>query len=110
MISEPFQIGEFISVSGMEGRVEDIEARATIITSKDGRKVVIPNATLFTNPVAVQHNGGPQNGAEKQGGPAPQNNPPLDQSRPHNENTDQNEESPQKPALSSRRVRPFFSW
>jgi Mechanosensitive ion channel len=33
--------------------VDDIQARATLITTKEGRQVFIPNATLFTNPVAV---------------------------------------------------------
>lgn len=53
LLNEPFQIGDFISVTAIEGRVEDIQTRATIITTAEGRKVVIPNAVLFTNPVAV---------------------------------------------------------
>ncbi|MFZ0886059.1 MAG: mechanosensitive ion channel domain-containing protein [Candidatus Acidiferrales bacterium] len=53
LISEPFQLGDLISVTGIEGNVEDIQARATVVTTKDGRQVVIPNAVLFTNPVAV---------------------------------------------------------
>lgn len=64
LISQPFHLGDTISVTGLEGTVEDIEARATIITTKEGRKVVIPNATVFMNPVAVDHNssGDRQNG------------------------------------------------
>lgn len=57
MIHEPFQIGDFISVTGIEGTVGDIQARATLIKTAEGREVFIPNATLFTNPVAVSHNG-----------------------------------------------------
>ena len=53
LVSEPFQMGDLISVTGIEGNVEDIQARATVVTTKDGRQVVIPNAVLFTNPVAV---------------------------------------------------------
>lgn len=55
LIQQPFHLGDFISVSGMEGTVDDIQTRATIITTKEGRKVVIPNATVFMNPVAVEH-------------------------------------------------------
>jgi small-conductance mechanosensitive channel len=33
---------------------DDIQSRATIVNTKDGRQVVIPNAVLFTNPVAVE--------------------------------------------------------
>jgi len=53
LINEPFNIGDVISVTGLEGRVEDIQARATIITEVNGRRVVIPNAVLFTNAVIV---------------------------------------------------------
>ena len=57
LVSEPFRLGDFISVTGIEGNVEDIQARATVVATKEGRKVVIPNAVLFTNPVAVAGNG-----------------------------------------------------
>jgi small conductance mechanosensitive channel len=53
MISEPFQLGDGISVIGIEGKVDDIQTRATHIITKEGREVFIPNALLFTNPVAV---------------------------------------------------------
>ena len=56
LLQEPFRIGDLISVTGIEGNVSDIQARATIITTKEGRQVIIPNATIFTNPVAVGHN------------------------------------------------------
>ena len=49
-----------ISVTQIEGEVSDIQARATIVTTKEGRKVVIPNAVIFTNPVAVAHNETPK--------------------------------------------------
>jgi small conductance mechanosensitive channel len=53
LIHEPFKIGDLISVNGMEGTVDDIKTRATIITTSEGRHIVIPNAVLFTSPVAV---------------------------------------------------------
>jgi hypothetical protein len=34
--------------------VADIQARATVVTTK-GRNVIIPNAIIFMNPVAVGH-------------------------------------------------------
>jgi len=54
LLQEPFEPGNWISVTGIEGIVEDIQTRATLIRTKEGHRVVIPNATLFTNPVAVQ--------------------------------------------------------
>lgn len=56
LMQEPFEIGDWISVTGLEGTVEDIQTRATIITTKDKQRVVVPNAVLFTSPVIV----GPQ--------------------------------------------------
>lgn len=53
LLHEPFRIGDQISVTGLEGIVDTIQTRATIIHTKDGHRVVIPNATLFTNPVTV---------------------------------------------------------
>jgi small conductance mechanosensitive channel len=53
LLQEPFSPGDWISVTGIEGSVDDIQPRATIITTKVGNRVVIPNAVLFTNPVAV---------------------------------------------------------
>jgi small-conductance mechanosensitive channel len=53
LLQEPFEIGDYISVTGLEGRVDDIETRATIITTSDGHRVIIPNAVLFTSPVSV---------------------------------------------------------
>jgi small-conductance mechanosensitive channel len=54
LLQEPFQLGDFISVIGIEGTVYDIPSRATIVSARDGKRVVIPNAVLFTSPVAVE--------------------------------------------------------
>ncbi|RZG84514.1 mechanosensitive ion channel family protein [Acinetobacter sp. WCHAc060033] len=53
LISEPFKIGDDIIVTGMEGTVEDIQIRATFLRSPDGRRIVIPNATVYTSAVTV---------------------------------------------------------
>lgn len=55
LIHEPFQLGDWISVTGIEGYVDDIQTRATLVTTQEGRQVFIPNAILFTNPVSVNH-------------------------------------------------------
>jgi small conductance mechanosensitive channel len=51
--SEPFRVGDEIKLDNFEGTVEEIQARATIIETYDGRHVVIPNADLFTHSVTV---------------------------------------------------------
>ena len=53
LLSEPFQIGDQIIVNDFEGTVENIETRATTIMTYDGRRVVIPNTSLFTESVIV---------------------------------------------------------
>ena len=51
--SEPFRIGDEIKLDPYEGTVEEIQTRATIIKTYDERRVVIPNADLFTRSVIV---------------------------------------------------------
>lgn len=53
LLTEPFRIGDQIVSGTFEGTVENILIRATYIKTYDGRRIVIPNATLFTNPVQV---------------------------------------------------------
>ena len=51
---EPFRIGDqIITSNNFEGTVEAIETRATFIRTYDGRRVVIPNASLFIDSVTV---------------------------------------------------------
>jgi small conductance mechanosensitive channel len=74
LLQEPFKLGDLISVTGLEGRVDDIQTRATIISTPDGHRAVIPNAVLFTNPVVVSD------------GYAPKASPPAP-ARPHEAET-----------------------
>ncbi len=54
LLRQPFEVGDqIISSSGHEGTVERIETRATIIKTYDGRRVVIPNADIYTDSVVV---------------------------------------------------------
>jgi small-conductance mechanosensitive channel len=55
LLSEPFRIGDDIVVNGLEGNVEDIQIRATFLRSPDGRRIVIPNATVYTSAVIVNN-------------------------------------------------------
>jgi small-conductance mechanosensitive channel len=53
LLSEPFRIGDQVRTTEYEGTVEDIQTRATMIRTYDGRRIVIPNSTLFVNAVTV---------------------------------------------------------
>ncbi len=48
----PFRIGDYIAVSGLEGRVTDIDLRYTTLATKD-KKLLIPNSNLLVNPIQV---------------------------------------------------------
>src|SRR6266853_37287 len=51
--AEPFRVGDEIKLDPYEGTVEEIQARATMIRTYDGRRIVIPNADLFTHSVII---------------------------------------------------------
>src|SRR6266700_3633438 len=51
--AEPFRVGDQIKLDNFEETVEDIQTRATTIKTYDGKRVVIPNAELFTHSVTV---------------------------------------------------------
>lgn len=53
LLTEPFRVHDQIIVGDFEGTVEEIQTRATFIRTYDGRRVVIPNADLFTDKVLV---------------------------------------------------------
>ncbi|WP_316435924.1 mechanosensitive ion channel family protein [Leptolyngbya sp. NK1-12] len=53
LLTEPFQIDDQIVFKDFEGTVENIQTRATMIRTYDGRRIVIPNSELFTNSVTV---------------------------------------------------------
>jgi small-conductance mechanosensitive channel len=53
LLTEPFRVGDQIIVGDYEGTVQEIQTRATFIRTYDGRRVVIPNADLFTDKVLV---------------------------------------------------------
>ena len=59
LLTEPFRIGDQIRFGDFEGTVENIQTRATVMRTYDGRRIVIPNANLFTNAVTVRYTHGP---------------------------------------------------
>ena len=53
LLRQPFEVGDQIVSEGHKGTVEKIETRATMITTYDGRRVVIPNSVIYTDSVVV---------------------------------------------------------
>jgi small conductance mechanosensitive channel len=52
LLFRPFNIGDHISVTGLEGDVTSIDLRYTVIRQPE-TIVLMPNANLFTNPIVV---------------------------------------------------------
>jgi small-conductance mechanosensitive channel len=53
LLRQPFRQGDQVVVGPHEGTVERIEARATLIRTYDGRRVIIPNSSVYTESVTV---------------------------------------------------------
>jgi len=46
IVTRPFRVGEYVSMAGEEGRVQDIKLFSTILSHADKSKVVIPNRKI----------------------------------------------------------------
>ena len=53
LLREPFREGDEITSGSYTGTVESIETRATFIRTYDGKRVIIPNSQIYTDPVEV---------------------------------------------------------
>lgn len=54
LFRQPFRIGDHIEVGDINGVVENITIRDTLVRQTDGQPVIIPNSMLFKNPVTVR--------------------------------------------------------
>ena len=54
LFRQPFQIGDYIEIEDINGKVESITIRDTVVRQTDGQPVIIPNSMLFKNPVTVR--------------------------------------------------------
>ncbi|MNS71860.1 Small-conductance mechanosensitive channel [compost metagenome] len=54
LFRRPFRLGDQIRSGELEGTVEDINLRATIIKTYDGERVIIPNSDVYSRPVLVR--------------------------------------------------------
>ena len=50
-LRNPFRTGDYISVDGTEGIVQNLNTRTTVLLTLDGNYIQIPNATVFKNKI-----------------------------------------------------------
>ena len=53
LLREPFRTGDEITSGEFTGTVEAIETRATFIRTYDGRRIIVPNSQIYSQPVSV---------------------------------------------------------
>ena len=53
ILFQPFRMGDYIETSGTEGTVTEIQIFNTIITTKDKKKVIVPNAKITGDKIVV---------------------------------------------------------
>lgn len=51
LVRQPFNIGDSVRVGNFTGTVADITSRDTVIKTWEGEVVIIPNTTVFENPI-----------------------------------------------------------
>lgn len=51
LLQQPFDIGDAVEVNDYGGTVEEIDIRTTTIRTWDGLLVIIPNASVYSNPI-----------------------------------------------------------
>ncbi len=51
LLRQPFRIGDAVELSGYEGKVTDITLRDTVIQTWDGEVVILPNASVYAEPI-----------------------------------------------------------
>jgi small conductance mechanosensitive channel len=53
LMYRPFRHGDRVSVTGFEGMVAFIDLRYTTLALDDGRRALVPNSAIFSNPITV---------------------------------------------------------
>ena len=50
-INEPFRLGDYVIVAGLEGVVSKVDMMATVLVTGDNKKIVIPNKSAWGAPI-----------------------------------------------------------
>lgn len=50
-INQPFKVGDYVIVAGLEGTVLEVNMMATVMATADNKKVVVPNKSAWGSPI-----------------------------------------------------------
>ena len=50
-LNQPFKVGDYVIVAGVEGAVRELNMMATVIATGDNKKIVVPNSSVWGGPV-----------------------------------------------------------
>lgn len=50
-INNPFKVGDYVILAGLEGSIVEVDMMATIMTTGDNKKIVVPNKVAWGSPI-----------------------------------------------------------
>lgn len=50
-LNEPFKVGDFVEIAGLQGSVVEMNIMATTLTTGDNKKIVVPNKSVWGGPI-----------------------------------------------------------
>ena len=50
-LNQPFRVGDYVIVSGLEGCVTELNMMATVLATADNKKITVPNSSVWGGPV-----------------------------------------------------------
>ena len=50
-LTKPFRVGDYVDIAGMQGSIKAVGASITTLTTVDNKRVILPNSTIWGNPV-----------------------------------------------------------
>lgn len=50
-LNNPFKVGDYVIVAGLEGSILEVNMMATILASADNKKIVVPNKAAWGSPI-----------------------------------------------------------
>ena len=50
-LNEPFRVGDYVNAAGLEGVVQEVNMMATVMTTTDNKRIVVPNKSIWGGPI-----------------------------------------------------------